>query len=147
MGRARRSPFRRCFSYWPLEAFSLQRFPHPSIPGRFLSELRYPKQRRKRVKLYGLKPLADSVRRVRENTTLIVGGTMAKQLLMQDKTVLITGASSGVGLGCAFHMAEQGARVVMVCRDHMRGRTARAEVAKYAAGPDPLLFLADLSSQ
>ena len=99
------------------------------------------------MQLYGLKPLDDSARRVRENTTLIAGGAMARQLLMQDKTVLITGASSGVGLGCALHMAEQGARVAMVCRDHMRGSTARAEVAKYAAGPDPLLFFADLSSQ
>lgn len=72
---------------------------------------------------------------------------MARQLLMQDKTVLITGASSGIGLGCAFHMAESGARVIMVCRDHIRGSAARAGVAKYAAGPDPLLFFADLSSQ
>jgi NAD(P)-dependent dehydrogenase (short-subunit alcohol dehydrogenase family) len=44
-------------------------------------------------------------------------------------------------------MAEQGAQVIMACRDHVRGYAARAEVAKYAAGPDPVLFFADLSSQ
>lgn len=66
---------------------------------------------------------------------------------MDGKTVLITGASSGVGLATAIQLAECGADVVMVCRDRVRGEFMRNEVAKYAVGRSPILFLADLSSQ
>jgi NAD(P)-dependent dehydrogenase (short-subunit alcohol dehydrogenase family) len=66
---------------------------------------------------------------------------------MDGKIVVITGASSGVGLGTAIQLAERGADIVMVCRDHVRGEFMRNEVAKYAVGRSPILFLADLSSQ
>jgi short chain dehydrogenase len=66
---------------------------------------------------------------------------------MSGKTVLITGATSGLGLATALLLAEQGAEVVMVGRDRTRGNFMRAEIAKYAAGNVPILFLADLSSQ
>jgi NAD(P)-dependent dehydrogenase (short-subunit alcohol dehydrogenase family) len=66
---------------------------------------------------------------------------------MRGKTVLITGATSGLGLATALLLAEQGAEVVMVGRDRTRGNFMRAEIAKCAAGSVPILFLADLSSQ
>ena len=66
---------------------------------------------------------------------------------MPDKTVVVTGASSGVGLATALLLAEQGAEVAMICRDAIRGRFMRDEVGRYAAGRAPALFLADLSSQ
>ena len=66
---------------------------------------------------------------------------------MSGKTVLITGATSGLGLATALLLAEQGAEVVMVGRDRTRGNFMRAEIAKCAAGSVPILFLADLSSQ
>src|SRR5216683_7025538 len=66
---------------------------------------------------------------------------------MSAKTVLITGATSGLGLATALLLAEQGAEVVMVGRDRTRANFMRAEIAKYAAGSEPILFLADLSSQ
>ena len=66
---------------------------------------------------------------------------------MSGKTVLITGATSGLGLATALLLAEQGAEVVMVGRDRTRANFMRAEIAKYAAGSEPILFLADLSSQ
>jgi NAD(P)-dependent dehydrogenase (short-subunit alcohol dehydrogenase family) len=50
-------------------------------------------------------------------------------------------------LATALLLAEQGAEVVMVGRDRTRGNFMRAEIAKYAAGSEPILFLADLSSQ
>ena len=66
---------------------------------------------------------------------------------MSGKTVLIAGATSGLGLATALLLAEQGAEVVMVGRDRTRDNFMRAEIAKYAAGEEPILFLADLSSQ
>src|SRR5579859_6335944 len=66
---------------------------------------------------------------------------------MEGKNVLITGASSGVGLAAARALAAEGARVVMACRDAERGARARAEVSKAVAGAPPELMLADISSQ
>jgi NAD(P)-dependent dehydrogenase (short-subunit alcohol dehydrogenase family) len=66
---------------------------------------------------------------------------------MTGKTVLVTGASSGVGLAASLLLAELGARVIMICRDTVRGRFMRNEVAQYAADSPPVVFYADLSSQ
>jgi retinol dehydrogenase 14 len=66
---------------------------------------------------------------------------------MHNKTVVVTGANSGVGFATAQRLAEAGAEIVMVCRDPGRGETARARIAKSATGPSPQLFIADLSSQ
>lgn len=66
---------------------------------------------------------------------------------MHGKIVLITGANSGVGFVTARSLAELGAEVIMVCRDRARGDLARKEIARGAAGPEPMLLLADLSSQ
>jgi retinol dehydrogenase-14 len=66
---------------------------------------------------------------------------------MHGKTVLITGANSGVGFAAAQKLAAAGARIAIVCRDHGRGEDARAQIAEVATGPDPELLLADLSSQ
>jgi len=66
---------------------------------------------------------------------------------MHNKTVVVTGANSGVGFLAAKHLAEAGAEIVMVCRDAGRGEGARARIAESATGPPPELFVADLSSQ
>jgi len=66
---------------------------------------------------------------------------------MRCKIVVITGASSGIGLVTARELARQGARLVMICRDRERGADARLVVAKAATGPAPELVIADLASQ
>jgi NAD(P)-dependent dehydrogenase (short-subunit alcohol dehydrogenase family) len=73
--------------------------------------------------------------------------TRAPVLPMAGKTVLITGASSGLGLASARELAERGARVIMVCRDEGRGRAAHDQVARVARGEPPVLRIADLASQ
>ena len=45
----------------------------------------------------------------------------AKQLDIEGKTALVTGANSGIGLATALGIAKQGARVLMVCRSWERG--------------------------
>ncbi|MEP7137614.1 MAG: SDR family oxidoreductase [Chloroflexota bacterium] len=65
---------------------------------------------------------------------------------MNNKTVLITGASAGIGLHSAIGLAKLGAKVVMVGRDE--GRTSQAaELVKSQTGnPSVTYLLADLSS-
>lgn len=61
--------------------------------------------------------------------------------------VVITGASSGLGLQTAKQLASQGAEIVLICRNRTRGERARAHVADVATGKPPALILADLSVQ
>jgi NAD(P)-dependent dehydrogenase (short-subunit alcohol dehydrogenase family) len=65
------------------------------------------------------------------------------------RSVLITGANSGLGLRSAEALAAHGARVLMGCRNEARAEAARHQVATKATGPEPVvvrLDLADLGS-
>ena len=65
---------------------------------------------------------------------------------MKGKTVLITGASAGIGLQSAIGLAKLGAEVVMVGRDEKRTAQA-AELVKSQTGNQAISYLlADLSS-
>lgn len=66
---------------------------------------------------------------------------------VRNEVVVVTGASSGLGLETAKQLAVQGAEVVMICRNPDRGASARSRVARVATGRPPVLFLADLSVQ
>ncbi|MDI5976189.1 oxidoreductase [Amycolatopsis magusensis] len=62
------------------------------------------------------------------------------------RTVVITGANSGLGLRSAVVLAEKGARVLLACRSAERGQRALGEVAEVATGPAPELVRLDLAS-
>jgi NAD(P)-dependent dehydrogenase (short-subunit alcohol dehydrogenase family) len=65
------------------------------------------------------------------------------------RTVLVTGANSGLGLRTSEALASKGALVLLACRDPQRGTDARDAVAAKASGPKPELVqldLADLAS-
>lgn len=66
---------------------------------------------------------------------------------MNNKTILITGASSGLGLAVARQLAALGVSLVMVSRDRVRGAAARDEIATVATGAEPIFLAADLSSR
>ncbi len=61
------------------------------------------------------------------------------------RTVLVTGANSGLGLQTALTLARAGARVLLTSRDRDRGEIARARVAATATGPAPELVVLDLA--
>ncbi|EGV17840.1 SDR family oxidoreductase [Thiocapsa marina] len=63
------------------------------------------------------------------------------------KTVLVTGANSGLGKALVLAFARDGSRVGMLVRNEERGRAARDEVAAATENPDIHLFVADLGSQ
>jgi NAD(P)-dependent dehydrogenase (short-subunit alcohol dehydrogenase family) len=75
------------------------------------------------------------------------GGQASPQRPVRDKVIVITGASSGVGLQTASQLAGQGGEIVMIVGDQARGEHARSQVAEAATGKPPVLLMADLSVQ
>lgn len=63
----------------------------------------------------------------------------------RGRTILITGANSGLGLRSAQALARHGARVILACRSAERAATALEEVATVATGPAPEVVQLDLS--
>ena len=66
---------------------------------------------------------------------------------MTGKTVLVTGATSGIGYETAAGLLRLGATVVMVARRPGRGEAARARLVERTGTPGVDLLLCDLSSQ
>jgi NAD(P)-dependent dehydrogenase (short-subunit alcohol dehydrogenase family) len=65
---------------------------------------------------------------------------------MKDKTIVATGATSGIGEAAVLALAGLGARIVIVARDETRGRATMQKIEAKAPGLDHRLHLADLSS-
>lgn len=62
------------------------------------------------------------------------------------RTIMITGANSGLGLRSAEALAAKGARVLMACRNATRAAAALEAVKAAATGPAPEVIALDLSS-
>jgi len=65
----------------------------------------------------------------------------------ETRTVLITGASSGLGKALAGALAREGDRVLMVARNRERGEAARNELAAATGNERIELLVDDLASQ
>ena len=59
---------------------------------------------------------------------------------------MVTGANSGIGKYVALGIARTGGTVVMVCRDHSKGETAKEEVIRGTGNKKVELMIADLAS-
>lgn len=66
---------------------------------------------------------------------------------LSNKTILITGANSGIGKAAAIQLAKLDATIIMACRSSQRGAQALEDVSQ-ASGSDKLeLMQLDLASQ
>ncbi|MCU1463900.1 MAG: short-chain dehydrogenase/reductase [Acidimicrobiales bacterium] len=61
------------------------------------------------------------------------------------RTIVVTGANSGLGLRSSEALARAGATVLMGCRNEAKGKVALDLVAEVATGPEPQLISLDLS--
>ena len=66
---------------------------------------------------------------------------------VRGKNVLVTGATSGIGLEASVELARRGARVVMVGRDPGRTEAAVADVIARSGSSEVSHLLCDFSSQ
>jgi NAD(P)-dependent dehydrogenase (short-subunit alcohol dehydrogenase family) len=60
---------------------------------------------------------------------------------------LVTGANTGIGFEIARGLARAGTRVVLACRDPIKGEAARKKIADDVRNPAVDLLVADLASQ
>lgn len=64
---------------------------------------------------------------------------------MQGKTIVITGATSGIGEVAARALAQQGARIVLIARDRGRGEQMLKRLEEIAPGRNHVAHYANLS--
>lgn len=74
-------------------------------------------------------------------------GKITSSRNMEGKTVIVTGANSGIGKETARDLAKRGARVIMACRNMETAAKARDEIVKESGNENVFLKKLDLSSQ
>jgi len=65
---------------------------------------------------------------------------------LAGKVVVITGANTGIGKVCAYEMAHRGGKVIMLCRNYIRGQLAAEEIRSKTSNGEMLVVECDLSS-
>jgi len=65
---------------------------------------------------------------------------------MDGKTVIVTGANSGIGVETVRDLAKRGARIIMACRNLVSASQVRDEIAKESENQQIIVMKLDLSS-
>ena len=66
---------------------------------------------------------------------------------LKGKTIIVTGANSGIGKAAAVQLAALGADVIMACRSLERGQRALEDVRKWSGSQRVELMQIDLAAQ
>ena len=76
----------------------------------------------------------------------ISGGVCQSQRRLDGKTVIITGANTGIGKETALDLAKRGARVILACRDMNKASDAAKWIRKISGNEDIIIEELDLAS-
>ncbi|KAK7104587.1 retinol dehydrogenase 13-like [Littorina saxatilis] len=74
------------------------------------------------------------------------GGRFSGKERIPGKTVIVTGANTGIGKETAKELARRGGRVILACRDLDRAEQARAEIVLETANRNVVVKKLDLAS-
>ncbi|XP_042366235.1 retinol dehydrogenase 12, like [Plectropomus leopardus] len=75
----------------------------------------------------------------------IFRGAWSSAERLDDKTVLITGANTGIGKETAIDLAKRGAKIIMACRDMERAQAAAKEVIENSGNENVICMKLDLA--
>ncbi|XP_022335260.1 retinol dehydrogenase 13-like [Crassostrea virginica] len=74
------------------------------------------------------------------------GGVCRSKARLDGKTVIITGANTGIGKETAIDLASRGARVILACRNVMRAERAATDIMKKSNTQNVAVKIVDLAS-
>ena len=77
---------------------------------------------------------------------LVAGNVCRSRASMTGKTILVTGASSGIGEATALELARRDARVIMACRDICKAETAVQYIRQQTNSGQLIVRKLDLAS-
>ncbi|XP_071832275.1 retinol dehydrogenase 13-like isoform X2 [Apostichopus japonicus] len=74
------------------------------------------------------------------------GGTCQCKVMLKGRTVIITGANTGIGKETALDLAKRGGRIILACRDEKKALKARKDIILQSGNTDIHFRHLDLAS-